>query len=50
MREILKIITKMDMENIYIVIKMFMKENIKKEKFMEKENIYISKGINMKVI
>ena len=41
MREILKIITKMDMENIYIVINMFMKENIKKERYMEKENIHI---------
>ena len=41
MREILKIITKVDMENIYIVINMFMKENIKKERYMEKENIHI---------
>ena len=41
MREILKIITKMDMENIYIVINKFMKENIKKERYMEKENIHI---------
>ena len=41
MKENLKIIVKKDMENMYIVIKMYMKENIKMAKFMEKVNIHM---------
>ena len=41
MKENLKIIVKINMENILTVIKIYMKVNSIKEKFMEKENIFM---------